>query len=96
MRARAGRFRSLLSEIQDIARILEASIAFRSRFKGWPTRIICSGKTIRAILRYGLGQSNPGNGPYESATIIALVGHFVETDTFLWTWIGTHEDYNKL
>ena len=24
------------------------------------------------------------------------VGHFVETDTFLWTWIGTHEDYNKL
>jgi hypothetical protein len=24
------------------------------------------------------------------------VGHFVETNTFLWTWIGTHEDYNKL
>ncbi len=24
------------------------------------------------------------------------VGHFVEKDTFLWTWIGTHEDYNKL
>ncbi len=24
------------------------------------------------------------------------VGHFVESDTFLWTWIGTHEDYNKL
>jgi hypothetical protein len=24
------------------------------------------------------------------------VGRFVESDTFLWTWIGTHEDYNKL
>jgi hypothetical protein len=24
------------------------------------------------------------------------VGHFEEKDTFLWTWIGTHEDYNKL
>jgi hypothetical protein len=24
------------------------------------------------------------------------IGHFVEKDTFLWTWIGTHEDYNKL
>jgi hypothetical protein len=24
------------------------------------------------------------------------VGHFVESDTFLWTWVGTHEDYNKL
>jgi hypothetical protein len=24
------------------------------------------------------------------------VGHFVENDTFLWTWIGTHGDYNKL
>jgi len=24
------------------------------------------------------------------------VGHFVEPDTFLWTWIGTHEDYEEL
>jgi hypothetical protein len=24
------------------------------------------------------------------------VGHFVANDTFLWAWIGTHEDYNKL
>ncbi len=23
------------------------------------------------------------------------IGHFVK-DGFLWTWIGTHEDYNKL
>jgi hypothetical protein len=24
------------------------------------------------------------------------VGHFVANDAFLWTWIGTHEDYNRL
>jgi hypothetical protein len=24
------------------------------------------------------------------------IGHFVAGNTFLWTWIGTHEDYNKL
>jgi hypothetical protein len=24
------------------------------------------------------------------------VGHFEEKSIFLWTWIGTHEDYNKL
>jgi hypothetical protein len=24
------------------------------------------------------------------------VGRFVESNVFLWTWIGTHEDYNKL
>ena len=24
------------------------------------------------------------------------IGHFVEADTFLWTWIGTHGDYDKL
>ena len=24
------------------------------------------------------------------------VGRFVDGSTFLWTWIGTHEDYNKL
>ena len=24
------------------------------------------------------------------------VGYFEDSDTFLWTWIGTHEEYNKL
>jgi len=24
------------------------------------------------------------------------IGHFEDKNTFLWTWIGTHEDYNKL
>jgi hypothetical protein len=24
------------------------------------------------------------------------IGHFVDPDSFLWTWIGTHEEYNKL
>ena len=24
------------------------------------------------------------------------VGRFVDGNTFLWTWIGSHEDYNKL
>ena len=24
------------------------------------------------------------------------VGYFRGGDTFVWTWIGTHEDYNKL
>ena len=24
------------------------------------------------------------------------VGRFVAGDTFVWTWIGSHEDYNKL
>ncbi len=24
------------------------------------------------------------------------VGYFRDKDTFLWTWIGTHEEYNKL
>jgi hypothetical protein len=24
------------------------------------------------------------------------VGYFSDDSTFVWTWIGTHEDYNKL
>lgn len=24
------------------------------------------------------------------------VGYFADKNTFLWTWIGTHEEYNKL
>lgn len=24
------------------------------------------------------------------------VGRFIDGNTFLWTWIGSHEDYNKL
>jgi hypothetical protein len=24
------------------------------------------------------------------------VGHWQDDQTFVWTWIGTHEDYNKL
>jgi len=24
------------------------------------------------------------------------VGRFVDGNTFIWTWIGSHEDYNKL
>ncbi len=24
------------------------------------------------------------------------VGRFVDGNTFVWTWIGSHEDYNKL
>ena len=24
------------------------------------------------------------------------VGYFRDGDTFVWTWIGTHEEYNKL
>ena len=24
------------------------------------------------------------------------VGYFRDPNTFVWTWIGTHEDYNKL
>ena len=24
------------------------------------------------------------------------VGRFIDGSTFLWTWIGSHEDYNKL
>lgn len=24
------------------------------------------------------------------------VGRFVDGNTFLWTWIGSHEEYNKL
>jgi mRNA-degrading endonuclease RelE of RelBE toxin-antitoxin system len=24
------------------------------------------------------------------------VGYFEDKDTFLWTWIGTHEEYNNL
>ena len=31
-----------------------------------------------------------------SARRYRAVGHFVEGNTFLWTWIGSHEDYNKL
>jgi hypothetical protein len=23
-------------------------------------------------------------------------GYFLTSDTFVWTWIGTHEEYNKL
>jgi hypothetical protein len=23
-------------------------------------------------------------------------GYFLESDTFVWLWIGTHEEYNKL
>jgi hypothetical protein len=24
------------------------------------------------------------------------VGYFLTSDTFVWSWIGTHEEYNKL
>ena len=39
----------------------------------------------------GSGRWSAGVGDHYRA-----VARFVENDTFLWTWIGTHEDYNKL
>jgi hypothetical protein len=61
-----------------------------------------------AYKNYLLWQTNPRHGSLRFKPIrnrawsvrigerYRAVGRFVTSDTFLWTWIGTHEDYNKL
>jgi hypothetical protein len=35
-------------------------------------------------------------GPPGSERDTRAVGRFEDGETFLWLWIGSHEDYNKL
>ena len=57
---------------------------------------------------YELWQSNPQHPslrfkpfkpPYWSVRVgqhYRAIGYFSDNSTFIWTWIGSHEDYNKL
>ena len=37
-----------------------------------------------------------GNWSVRVGAHYRAVGYFSSADTFVWTWIGTHEEYNKL
>lgn len=37
----------------------------------------------------------PGDWSARVGDHYRAVGYFEDSDTFIWTWIGTHEEYNK-
>jgi hypothetical protein len=67
----------------------------RCRFQSenWPTPILDFSKAIRAI-RLCNSRKSDVTGPPASACAIALA---VEVDGgYLWFWIGSHADYDRL
>jgi hypothetical protein len=65
----------------------------RFRFESWPTPITRSSSAIHAIRRCNSRRSDV-TGPYASASAIALAAEV--DDGYLWFWMGSHADYDKM
>ena len=90
-------FQNPPSEFEGCARILESVLLSSARDPAIGLQknyLLWLNDPRHPSLRFkpiGSGQWSARVGDHYRA-----VGRFVETDTFLWIWIGTHEDYSKL